>query len=408
MNKHTTAYYKTLPHFVDPSVMILNQRGGMRSSKTYSDAQLLTEYGMRRRDENVIKIIGQSVPHMRDNVIQDFKNVANDYGIPFSSIYKETKRRFDINSTRYLFLSADVDNVLGGQADITYINEANAKVFKWETVQQLLFRTKKKFIFDYNPKNKFWLHTHYDELKAMGMVDLHYTYKDNEYIPQGILANIKSAKEGTWFHNVFVLGEEALPEGIIYTNWERGTWKEGVPYVYGVDFGSTNPECIIKVGYDHDENKTYVQEIYYDKKINKGTQGIIEACVECKKRDNEEVGRKKSTVFHQASYNPVFIPDPAGKAQIVDMKKAGLNCPKFVKPEVIWRIRRLQDSEIIVCGDSFNVEQELGSYVWKSFEAGIPEKENDHTMDAIGYAHTYLTTKGVGVNRNAYANRRRM
>ena len=306
-----------------------------------------------------------------------------------------------------MFMSADVDNVLGGQADITFVNEANAKVFKWEIIQQLIGRTLKKFIYDYNPKNKFWHHSHHEELEKYPTSNLHYTYKDNEYIPPGILENIRMAKEGTWFYQVFVLGQEALPEGIIYTNWSEGTWKDGIPYVYAIDFGSTHPECIIKVGYDHDENKTYVQEIYWDAKINKGTQGIVEAAIECKKKDNDYVRRTKSTLFHEASYNPVFIPDPAGKAQIVDMKKAGLNCPKFTKPEVTWRIRRLQDSEIIVCGDSFHIKEELGSYVWKSFEAGIPEKENDHAMDAIGYGHTYLTTKGVGVNRNAYANRRR-
>lgn len=404
MNLHTTGYYKLLEKYTDKDVFVLDVPGGMRASKTYSLTQLDVEYGLRQKQERIIKIIGMSVPHLRDNIIQDFRNVCIDYGIPFDQKYKESKRSLEINNTKYLFLSADVDNVLGGQADITHVNEANARVFKWETIQQLIYRTKTKFIFEYNPKNKFWKHAHIDEIVKMGYDKVCLTYKHNEYCPAGIKQNLDGAKEGTWFYNVFVLGEEAMPEGIIYTNWVEGYWKEGIPYVYAIDFGSTDPECIIKVGYDKDENKTYVEEMYYDKSINKGTQGIIDAALFVKKKDHDEAQAKVTTLFKEVNFNPVFIPDPAGKDKIVDMKKKGLNCPKFVKPELVWSIRNLQSrNEIVVCGNSYHIKEELGSYVWKDLDGGIPEDQNNHTLDAIRYGDRYLTSKGVGINRNVYA-----
>ena len=403
-NKYTTAYYRTSYEFVDPKSFIMDMKGGMRAGKTYGINQVNVQFGLQSYDENIVKVIGMSIPHLRENIIPDYRAICNGYNLNFDKIYNKSERSFKINSTKYLFLSADVDNVLGGQADITHINEANANVFKWEIIQQLIFRTKKKFEYDYNPKNKFWKHSHIDELKAMkGFVELHYTYKDNEYCPEGIRENLKNAKPGTWFHNVFVLGEEALPEGIIYTNWVTGTWKYGIPYVYAIDFGSTDPEVIVKVGYDKDENKTYVQEIYWDDRINKGTQGIVDAAVACKVKDHDAAIARNKTMFKEVNYNPVFIPDPAGKDKIVDMKKKGLNCPKFVKPELVWSIRNLQSREIVVCGDSFHVKEELGSYIWKSFDALIPEDLNNHSLDALRYGDRYLTTKGVGVNRNAYA-----
>ena len=407
MNQYTTAYYKTLPHFVNPKIRVMHCEGGGRSSKTYSISQLNVNFGLvNTKKENIVKVIGMSVPHLRDNIINDYRLILTDYGYNWQKIYNKTERKFRINTTEYRFLSADVDNVLGGQADITHVNEANVRVFNWQTIKQLMDRTDKKFIFDLNPKNKFWFHQNMDEIVNDRYVKIHYTYKDNEYLPEGIRANYENAKKGTWYYKVFVEGLEASPEGVIFQNWEtQNHFPTTFPYVYAIDFGSTDPESIVKVAYDKDTNTVYVQEMYYDKSINKGTQQIVNKALEVRDKDKEWYRQKYSTPFKTYEYNPVFIPDPAGKDKIVDMRKKGLNCPKFNKPDLVWSIRKLQDANIVVCGDSFHLKEELGSYVWKDSVGQIPEDDNNHAIDPLRYGYYYLISKGVGVNRNIYDRR---
>ena len=48
-------------------------------------------------------------------------------------------------------------------------------------------------------------------------------------------------------------------------------------------------------------------------------------------------------------------------------------------------IKLMQDYEIIVCGDSPNLEKELNNYIWNDQRAGIPIDAFNHLIDAMRY-----------------------
>ena len=70
---------------------IVNQ-GGTSSSKTFSTLQLLV--GICLKYEKQIDIVGLSVPHLKTGVLNDMPFVCQQYGVDFSSCYKESDRIF--------------------------------------------------------------------------------------------------------------------------------------------------------------------------------------------------------------------------------------------------------------------------------------------------------------------------
>ena len=49
--------------------------------------------------------------------------------------------------------------------------------------------------------------------------------------------------------------------------------------------------------------------------------------------------------------------------------------------------------QIIICGNSYNLEKELNSYVWDDKKAGIPVDSNNHLIDAMRYAYMDSNSK---------------
>jgi len=390
LQEHTKTYDKLLHAMTLKEFDIIMLKGGMRSGKTYGALQMWDEFAILRDKLTLIKIVGMSVPHLKKNIIKPFRQICFDYNIAFDKLFNKQDREIVIGKTTIMFMSADSDNILGDEHDFLYINECNARVFKWDIIEQLFMRTKIKAVCDYNPRGIFWYHT--ELLKKYKdqypHLILRSTYKDNHKCPEGIRRKLDNAIEGTYFHRVYVCGEDGRTEGVIFENWRRGKWDSRLPFAYGVDYGHTDPDTIIRCAVDEREKKIYVYQVYYQ--AGNGTVEIKEEIQKISDGDHEDAQVLRRLPWQEVPYKPAFICDKDAKIN-EDLRNMGINLPYFAKPRIVDSIRQIQDYEIILCGESVEMEAELNNWAWNDKRAGVPEIGDDHTLDAMRYVFTWLT-----------------
>lgn len=201
----------------------------------------------------------------------------------------------------------------------------------------------------------------------------HSTYKDNlENLSESYITRIEEMKErrpdrykhtieGAWLDKA---------EGVIYTNWRIGEFKEVGKIVLGQDFGfSADPSTLIKTSIDKDNKKIYIQECFYKTKL---TTSEIAGLNKEFAGDNLIIGD---------SAEPRLINELSNSCNIVPSIKG--------QGSVNFGISLLQDFDLIVTEDSINIVKELNNYVWLEKKSLTPCGNFNHTLDALRYAVSY-------------------
>ena len=78
----------------------------------------------------------------------------------------------------------------------------------------------------------------------------------------------------------------------------------------------------------------------------------------------------------------------------------GLNIYPVKKPRIVDRIKFIWDYSLIIDPGSFDLEKELNTYVWLDKKGEIPIGEDNHLLDAGGYA-SYYFSPNYGVRKYA-------
>lgn len=187
-------------------------------------------------------------------------------------------------------------------------------------------------------------------------------------------AELAENKHKTHYYYNYIGGWLEQAEGAIFEDWTTGTFDDILSFAYGMDFGfSPDPTTHIKVAVDNKLKKIYVQEMFY--KTNLSTDDIIEMLkIRCSSED-------------------LTVADNAEMRLINDIRKKKLNvqpCKKF-PGSVKKGLKDMSAYQIIVCGESPNIKEELNEYKWNDKKAGIPEDGWNHTIDAMRYAFERLT-----------------
>lgn len=179
-----------------------------------------------------------------------------------------------------------------------------------------------------------------------------------------------------------VIGRWAdVAEGVIFTDWEEGSFDESLPYIYGQDYGySIDPTTLVKVAVDEKRKRVYVKECFYTNTPLK-TEGVY-----------------NMTLANISSKDDLIVGDSAEDRLIADLEEMGLNIEECEKGpgSVKAGIADLMDYTIVVDPDSTNIKRELKTYVWSDKKANIPVDANNHTIDPIRYAKRRLK-QGIGV-----------
>ena len=191
--------------------------GGQGAGKTYAICQILVSACIFHKNLYVL-ILGAELTKLRGRAMKDCKTIAAEYS-PLLTI-QDTCIIFK-NGSQIHFKG--LDSPYAGQSvrsDICFFNEI-PEVSDWDTFHNYASRTKIVY-FDFNPRAKFF----YQKIKdfyAGRFEELKLTWKDNEYLPEEEMTDIKRyrelgefAEQGSYnrfMYEVYYLGNFSISSG---------------------------------------------------------------------------------------------------------------------------------------------------------------------------------------------------
>ena len=379
--KATSRTFSKLVQAASRHPSFIDSRGGTRSGKTYAALQLLIILAETDPIPRITSVVSRALPHLKQGAIRDFKQILIDSDKWNENAWNATEcfYKFPNGSIIEFFGVEATGKVYGPARDRLFANEGN--FIDWETMRQLIARTKGLVIYDYNPSAPFW---GTDELPKMvaesedrlTIEHVHSTYKDNPFLPAQIIAVIESNKSAKNWWRVYGLGEMGQIEGQIFDFKvvDKLPDLSGFYESYGMDFGFTNdPTTLI-----HAYTNTGRREVYADALL--WQTGMT----------NPEIADALKG-FGITNSGPKVYADCAEPKSIEEIKRYGLNvvgCDK--KASVAEQVQHLQAYTIYVTRRSTELLVEGQKYLFKQRADGTFTNEPidffNHGIDALRYA----------------------
>ena len=382
----------------DSTAKIVINRGGTRSSKTYSIAQLSALWlmtGTLGEDEYVMSGTWSTVRKYRttlDNtVIKDFEEIMHTEGWYSQVKHDKTRKTYKYKTRVVEFIGADDEQKLrGSKRKILYCNEANELGYK-EEFFQLLMRTEHRIFLDFNPDDEdIWINTELEKRRAADKGDVEVivsNYRDNTFLSQSLIEEIEYLEDtDPEFWKIYGLGQYGNITGLIYEDVKiiKEVPTNARLIAYGVDFGYTNdPTTIISVSREGDN--VYIQEVEY-------STGLT----------NQDIAERITA--NGLDLRDEYICDSAEPKSIEELYRMGVNAKPAVKGKdsIVHGIQILKRYNLHVTENSLNVRSELRKYKWMVDRTGRslnkPVNKFNHAMDAIRYValiHLNENLKGV-------------
>jgi phage terminase large subunit len=376
---------------------IVVNRGGTRSSKTYSIAQLCALWlitGEIGRGNYIHKGVWSTVRKhqttLDKTVVRDFEEILQNEGWYGLVSHNKTKKTYSYKGRLVEFFGADDQQKLrGAKRNILYCNEANELEYRQEFFQ-LLMRTTDKIFIDFNPDDEdIWINTELEQKRTNDKGDVETivsTYKDNTFLPESLVDEIEYLQQtDPEFWKIYGLGEYGNITGLIY---ENVTFIPAIPdnakfVCYGLDFGFTNdPTAVIEI-WKHDKD-IYLNEMIYENGLT-----------------NEDIANrlKELGVTRQQE----VICDSAEPKSIEELYRQGINSKPAKKgaDSIKNGIDILKRYNINVTNNSTNLRKEFRSYKWAvdrtGNSTGKPIDKFNHAMDAVRYgAIIHLAKHNIG------------
>ncbi len=274
-----------------------------------------------------------------------------------------------------------IDTLRGQSFDFIVIDEIAMMRNFWvnyeEVIRPTLSDRKGEILFISTPKgfNHFYDLSN-KELTDKNFKSFHFTTYDNPFIDREEIEDAKREMTPERFSQEY-MAEFTKQEGLVYKEFNRGIhiYKEDPnnikETILGIDFGFTNPSCILKILVDREDNFWVSEEWYH------------------RGRTTDEIG----DVAISYKSNKVY-PDPAEPDRIAELKKRGLNIRDVSKDIIagIDKVRELlKNGRLHIHESCLNVIGELESYVYPEEnhdknQEEKPIKANDHSLDALRYA----------------------
>ncbi|MEO5367792.1 MAG: terminase large subunit [Magnetococcus sp. WYHC-3] len=274
-----------------------------------------------------------------------------------------------------------IETLRGQKFDFIVIDEIAMMRNFWENWQEVirptLTDTRGHVMFISTPKG----FNHFYDLYNLQDTDkdyksFHFTSYDNPFIPIEELDKAREELTEDRFAQEY-LADFRKTEGLVYKEFSRDRHIETplnlrkAKTILGIDFGYTNPACILKIDIDYD-NHYWITEEWY--KTNQTNDQIVQKALSFKPQE--------------------VYPDPAEPDRIQELNRAGLNVREVSKDIAngISRVRELfKQNRIHIHPDCKNLIWELETYSYPDRkpdhnEEEKPIKENDHAVDALRYA----------------------
>lgn len=234
-----------------------------------------------------------------------------------------------------------------------------------------------------NPSTKeHWIYQRFFEVRGVqegsncikaDTTYIHTTYLDNKenlsesYIGQ--LENIRIRRPEKYKHQILG-GWLDKAEGVVFSNWEIGEFKNVDTSVFGQDFGfSADPTTLVETSIDKANKKIYIKLHYYKQALT--TSQIAEL--------NKRFAGSSLIVADSAE--PRLISELSVSNNIVPTIKG--------QGSVTYGIALLQDFDLIIDEGSTDLIKELNNYCWLEKKSSTPVDKYNHAIDALRYAVSY-------------------
>jgi phage terminase large subunit len=365
----TTVFDKNLAAYNRRYRYIVN-KGSTRSSKTYSQLQLLFLIAEYSEEAKIISVVSESMPHLKKGCIRDFREILQKDRKWSAKNWNATDKIYKVNNSIIEFFSADNPaKVHGPSRNILYINECIN--IEYEVFRQLAIRTTETIFLDCNPCFEFWL----DE-KVLSNSDatlIHSTYRDNEYLTAAQVKEIESNRNDKDWWQVYGEGLTGSLKGAIITNWDI---VKRMPETYknrwiGIDFGFTNdPTAIVDMRLHNGE--LWIDELLYDKGYdNMMIAGVLDAY---------NIPRDLPVIADSAE--PKSISEIRAKGWRIEPAQKG-------KDSIVSGISILNRYRKHITQRSVNIINEYRNYRWQTDINGEPTNRPidryNHSVDAQRY-----------------------
>jgi len=382
----TPVYHKAF--FSDLRKKIIIQRGGTRSSKTYTTMQMLTNWLMtgdirhgQKIPTGVATVVRKVGASLKGSVIRELEGILKGNGLYRLVRHHKTDRTFSYKGRVVEFIGADDEHkVRGPGRQILFCNEGDGLQYKKEFFQ-LMIRTTDLIIIDFNPSDPYtWINLELEQKRTRDRGDvltIISTYKDNPTLSRGQIEEIEyleKVDQDLWL--VYGLGQYGTVKGLIYPKAEiieEMPWDLIGLSGLGMDLGfGSSPTTLVEAGVSRPKN-LYLDEIFFQYEML--TDDIHRAML------SNDIKRKEDLIICDSA-DPRVIRELQEKEWLIQGVK---KFPDSVK----YGINLLKSYKWHITARSSNIIRERLLYKWKEDKEGnplpVPIKAFDHTMDAIRY-----------------------
>ena len=185
-----------------------------------------------------------------------------------------------------------------------------------------------------------------------------------------------------WYKGNYLGGWIDNAEGVIYEDWRIGEFPDNLPYIYGMDLGSSDPDAIVKVAIDYGTMTAYIDEIHY--KNNSGSAQLMEY------------------IHKKIGVDDFIVSDSNERRLIRDLQDGqystsgkwleGVNVEAVQKRRsgnigfVKYKISLTKSFTLVFTQRSINCIQSVRNYVWHDKRANVPKHDYSHLPNAWEYA----------------------
>ena len=388
--KHLKIKNKFLPFNTDSRYFIYT--GGRGSGKSYAVAGALVYLSLT--SNQTILFTRYTLRSAAISIIPEFKEKLEEMEI--MHLFKITKDEIIniANGSKILFRglktsSGDQTANLKSLTGITCWVMDEAEELTDESIfDKIDFSVRQKgvdnrIILILNPTTKeHWIYERFFESKGIqagssitkgDITYMHSTYKDNiEHLSKSYLAQIQLMKVNRpkKYKHQILGGWLDKAEGVIFSNWKLGEFKEVGKIVFGQDFGYSNdPSTLLKTSIDKNNKIIYIQECFY----------------------KTQLSTSEISVLNQKFAGDNLIVADSAEPRLINALSKDCNIVPAIKGQgsITFGISMLQDFGLVIDPQSLNLVKELNNYSWLEKKSKTPIDKFNHLIDGLRYSISY-------------------
>lgn len=375
--------------------------GSAGSGKTIFAAHQTVMYAITHPRARIL-VCRETMPSLKETSWHEIRKILIDYNIPYHENKTEGKIILKDNKATILFRSLDDEQKIRSlSVDYIYVEQAEEidKYSFYELRERLRGKWVKKdygqFMMVITPDTQtHWIYKLFHTPPGVENTKiLHFSYKDNPYLPQVYVEEYEELKDMDYdLYVKYTLGEWGKLKNIIYKNWDTATSPQGYEYYSaGVDYGFVNPSAFLLIGWYNDE--PYILREVYERGLT-----------------NPQFIKKVNEMLAEEGLRPRDLNAVFGDSAEPD-RQAEFSAEGYLMYDGIKNVNDKLDSvkrvKVHISENCVNTLEEIQSYAYKKDKDGnvmaVPAKINDHAMDALGYnVYGNIGIRGFSENEKNY------